>query len=62
MNHLNYIRDRKSRALVLSDSRAIREFNDSKDICSLKSEINTLKEEVANLKIILENIQTSKHK
>lgn len=57
MNGSRYIRDRKTGAVLLADPQQIEAFRQKKTVSeeleALKAEINTLKTEVAELRLLL---------
>ena len=63
MSDKRYLRDRRTGAVVLADAEAIEAFRQKKtvaeDIECLKSEINTLKQQVAQLQESLKTLQAS---
>jgi chaperonin cofactor prefoldin len=63
MSDKRYLRDRRTGAVVLADTEAIEAFRQKKtvteDIECLKTEINTLKQQVAQLQESLKTLQAS---
>jgi uncharacterized protein YoxC len=63
MSDKRYLRDRRTGAVVLADAEAIDAFRQKKtvaeDIECLKAEINTLKQQVAQLQESLKTLQAS---
>jgi hypothetical protein len=63
MSGIRYIRDSKTSALVLADAHTIDSFVQKKAVAeqieALRAEINTLKQQVAELQVLLIHPQAS---